>query len=92
VPDNRDDHECDEELREVRFVLERLQRADQCFADEGGSDRCGGEHGEGGRQRPAGAFGFSGPKEPPVAAERVPGHGHADDQQQDGNRKREFGE
>src|SRR5207248_6007894 len=35
---------------------------------------------------------LSGPEELPLAAQRIPGHGHADDQEQHGNRKRELGE
>src|ERR1019366_2681852 len=92
VSDDRNDHERDEELREVRRVCKGPQRADERFADQGGHDRRNAEHHEGGRQRPAGAFVFSGPEELPLAAQRVPGHGHADDQKQYGHRKRELGE
>ena len=55
ISDDRNDHERDKELRQVRRVGEGSQRADERFADEGGSDRRNAEDHKGGRKRPAGS-------------------------------------
>ena len=68
VSEDRDDHGRDKEIREVGRIREGLQRADERFADEGGSDGRDAEHHQRGRQRPADGFGFGGPEELPLTA------------------------
>jgi len=91
VADDRDDHDRDEERREVRSVREGPECADERFGDEGGHQCRDAEHDEGGSQGPAVGCELSGRIELPLRPKRVPGHGHADDQEQYGERNRELG-
>jgi hypothetical protein len=92
VADDRDDHDRDEELRQVSSACECLQRADERVCDEGGGDGREAEHHEREAERPAGPSRRLGCfLQCALSTERVAVDGHAYDQKHHGNRERKLG-
>ena len=92
VADDRHDHGGDEEVREVRLLRERLDRADEDLRDQRGDHRRGGEHADCARQRPDSFVVLGRDVLRAVPAELPPRDADVEHEQEDRHGNREHGE
>ena len=89
VPDDRDDHGGDEEVRQMDLLGERLERADEDLGDERRHDGRDAERGERRLERPGLDLLVARDVDDVVAAQRVDRDDGVDDEERDRDRHRE---
>ena len=90
IPDDRDDHGSDEEVRQPDLLGERLERADEDLGDERRHDGRDAEHDERGLERPGPDLLVARDVDEAVATQRVHRDDQVDDEERDRDRHREL--